>query len=58
LLQETVRAYYTGAYREIVTALPRIEGGFAYAPEASGLGTALLPDFLTRRDAHVQVSRL
>jgi galactonate dehydratase len=58
LLQETVRAYFTGAYREIVTALPRIEGGFAYPPEGVGLGTALQPDVLTRRDAHVQVSKL
>jgi galactonate dehydratase len=56
LMQETVRAYYTGAYREIVTALPRIEGGYADPPDGSGLGTALQPDFLNRSDAHVRRS--
>jgi L-alanine-DL-glutamate epimerase-like enolase superfamily enzyme len=58
MMQETVRAYYTGAYRDIVTTIPRIEGGYAYPPEGPGLGTALQPDFLRRADAHVRVSRL
>ena len=56
LMQETVRAYYTGAYRDIVTVMPRIEGGYAYPPEGPGLGTALQPDFLRRSDAHLRLS--
>jgi L-alanine-DL-glutamate epimerase-like enolase superfamily enzyme len=56
LLQETVRAYWTGVYREIVTTLPRIEGGYAYPPEGSGLGTALRPDFIARSDARIRRS--
>ena len=57
MMRETVRAYYTGAYRDIVTDIPRIEGGYAYPPNKPGLGTALQPDFLKRVDAHVQVSK-
>ncbi len=56
LLQETVRAYWTGAYREIVTTLPRIEGGFAYPTEGPGLGTALQPEFISRFDARIRRS--
>jgi L-alanine-DL-glutamate epimerase-like enolase superfamily enzyme len=56
LLQETVRAYWTGAYREIVTTLPRIEGGYAYPPEGPGLGTALRSDFVARSDARIRRS--
>jgi L-alanine-DL-glutamate epimerase-like enolase superfamily enzyme len=56
LLQETVRAYWTGAYRQIVATLPRIEGGYAYPPEGSGLGTALRPDFFARSDARIRRS--
>jgi L-alanine-DL-glutamate epimerase-like enolase superfamily enzyme len=54
LLQETVRAYWTGAYGQIVTTLPRIEGGYAYPPEGSGLGTALRPELITRPDARIR----
>jgi L-alanine-DL-glutamate epimerase-like enolase superfamily enzyme len=57
MMQEYVRAYYAGAYRELVTALPRVDGGYAYAPTDPGLGTALRPEFLARPDAHVRVSR-
>ena len=58
LIQETVRAFYTGWYRELVTTLPRIEGGYVYAPEGPGLGTELLPDLTKRKDATVRVSKL
>jgi galactonate dehydratase len=57
-IQETVRAYYTGWYRELVTALPTIENGSIRPPECAGLGTALLPDVLERADAHVRSSTL
>ena len=55
-VQETVRAFYTGWYRELVTEVPRIENGYVYPLEGPGLGTALLPDVLERPDAHVEVS--
>ncbi|HEY3179741.1 MAG TPA: mandelate racemase/muconate lactonizing enzyme family protein [Casimicrobiaceae bacterium] len=56
LFQEVVRAYYTSWYKELVTELPRIENGEAYAMSGPGLGTALLPDLRRRPDVAVQRS--
>ena len=36
MLQETVRAFYTGWYKEIVTALPIIEEGYLTIGTQSG----------------------
>jgi galactonate dehydratase len=57
-VQETVRAYYTGWYRELLTALPTIEDGRIRPPEGAGLGTSLLPDVRDRADARVRSSML
>ena len=57
LIQETVRAFYTGWYTELVTRLPRIEGGFVYLPQGPGLGTELAPGLERRADATVRISR-
>jgi galactonate dehydratase len=57
-VQETVRAYYSGWYRELVTALPTIENGTIRPPEGVGLGTALLPDVHERADVHARSSML
>ncbi len=56
LLQETVRAYYTGWYGDIVTELPAVVDGRITPPRGPGLGTALRPDLLRRADAHVRVT--
>ena len=56
LIQETVRAYYTGWYTELVTDLPVIENGFAGLPAKPGLGTELLPGLDRRPDAHVRIT--
>lgn len=53
LIQETVRAFYTGWYQELVTNLPVIENGYILPPEGAGLGTELLPDVMARADAMV-----
>jgi L-alanine-DL-glutamate epimerase-like enolase superfamily enzyme len=58
LIQETVRAYYSGWYRELVTTLPDIADGTIAAPPGPGLGTELLPDLDKRPDAHVRTSAL
>jgi len=58
LVQESVRAYYTGWYKELVTALPSVAEGFVSPPEGPGLGTDLLPDLHERPDAHLQTSKL
>ena len=55
-LQETVRASYTSWYRELVTDLPEISGGFLCPPPGPGLGTQLVPGLRERRDAHVRRS--
>lgn len=43
---ESVRAYYKGLYRRLVTTLPRIEGGQAFPMNGPGLGTALSDELL------------
>ena len=53
LVQETVRAFYTGWYKELVTNLPVIEDGHVLPPAGPGLGTELLPDLPDRPDATV-----
>jgi galactonate dehydratase len=58
LIQESVRAYYTGWYKELVTQLPVVENGQIRPPEGPGLGTELIPDLDKRPDAHMVTSRL
>ena len=53
LIQETVRAFYSGWYKELVTTLPKIENGHVYPPEGPGLGTDILPAVFDRVDIHV-----
>lgn len=57
LIQETVRAFYAGWYKEIVTALPTVEDGMIAPPDGPGLGMELLPDIDRRPDAIVRWSR-
>ncbi len=56
--QEAVRAYYTGWYREIATALPVVENGHVSPLDGPGLGLALRPEVFEREDAILQVSAL
>jgi hypothetical protein len=58
MYQETVRAFIRTFYPDLVTTNISIENGFALPPEGPGLGTALLPEVLTRQDATVVVSSL
>jgi L-alanine-DL-glutamate epimerase-like enolase superfamily enzyme len=53
LLQESVRAFYKGWYREVMTALPKVENGFVTVPDGAGLGCELMPDI----DRRFTVSR-
>jgi L-alanine-DL-glutamate epimerase-like enolase superfamily enzyme len=53
LVQESVRAFYNGWYKEVVTALPRVKNGYVTVSEAPGLGCELLPDI----DRRFAVSR-
>lgn len=56
LIQESVRAFYKGWYRELVTELPRIEKGHVHPMEGPGLGTELVPGFYERADLSTRVS--
>jgi L-alanine-DL-glutamate epimerase-like enolase superfamily enzyme len=58
LVQESVRAFYTGWYRELVTEIPRVEDGWVYPPTGPGLGTELLPELLERPDTTSRTSAL
>ncbi|MBI3455710.1 MAG: mandelate racemase/muconate lactonizing enzyme family protein [Candidatus Rokubacteria bacterium] len=56
LIQETVRAFYTGWYTELVSGLPIVERGMVRLPGGPGLGVELLPGLTQRRDAVVRFS--
>ncbi|MBV9735073.1 MAG: mandelate racemase/muconate lactonizing enzyme family protein [Acidisphaera sp.] len=45
---ESVRAYWSGWYRDLVTALPEVADGQVAAPPGPGLGLELQPDVLRR----------
>ncbi|MFK7966877.1 MAG: mandelate racemase/muconate lactonizing enzyme family protein [Burkholderiaceae bacterium] len=56
LIQESVRAFYTGWYRELVDQLPAVRMGEISLPEGPGLGVSLKPELRTRADASHQIS--
>lgn len=57
-VQESVRAFYKGWYRELVTNVPGVVNGYVGALEEPGLGTRLRPETWSRSDAAVEVSEL
>lgn len=56
LFQEVVRANLASWYKDIVTALPTIDNGYAMLPTAPGIGTALKPEVKLREDAIIKES--
>ena len=56
LIQESVRAFYSGWYNELVSHVPKPNKGFLEKPPGPGIGSELLPDVWKRRDASVRVS--
>jgi galactonate dehydratase len=58
LVMEAVRAYFTTWYKDIITDIPRVEGGYIYGLSGPGLGTRLLPDLRTRSGVQVKRSSL
>ncbi|WP_460448511.1 mandelate racemase/muconate lactonizing enzyme family protein [Alsobacter sp. SYSU BS001988] len=58
LIQESVRAFYTGWYNELVTTMPVIKDGYVYPMEGPGLGVELLPAVFDRTDLTVRRSSL
>lgn len=57
LVQESVRAFYTGWYKELVTELPTVENGMISLNDKPGLGVQLLPDLHKRPDAIVRMTK-
>ena len=55
LVQESVRAFYTGWYGELVTVLPTIADGMIELPGGVGLGTELRQERFQRADAHREI---
>lgn len=58
VLQESVRAQYTGWYQDVVTVLPKVENGMVSVEPTPGLGIELKPGLDKRADAIVRVSQL
>ena len=56
LIQESVRAFYTGWYRELVTTLPEISSGQITPPPGPGIGVELPPAVRARSDVSVLLS--
>jgi L-alanine-DL-glutamate epimerase-like enolase superfamily enzyme len=57
IFQESVRAYYSSWYRDLVTVMPRIEDGHVYPFAGAGLGLELSPYVLEHPDAIIQKTR-
>ncbi len=57
LIQESVRAFYTGWYNELVTELPVVTKGEVSVGPTPGLGLELLPGLDRRADAVQRISR-
>jgi L-alanine-DL-glutamate epimerase-like enolase superfamily enzyme len=55
--QEAVRAYFSGWYREVADALPRVENGRVWPLDGPGLGIKLKPEVFARPDATVRVTK-
>jgi len=58
MIMETVRAYCSGWYRDVVTNPTPITNGYVGLPATPGLGTKLRQEVLTRSDAHIEESNL
>lgn len=56
LFQEVVRANLASWYKDIVTALPTIDNGYAMLPTAPGIGASLKPEVKLREDAIIKES--
>lgn len=56
LIQESVRAYYSTWYGDIVTVVPPVKDGYITVPPGAGLGLDLLPDLHRRADVSTRVT--
>jgi L-alanine-DL-glutamate epimerase-like enolase superfamily enzyme len=54
ILQESVRAFWSSWYGELVTPLPTVKDGMVTVPAGPGLGTELHPAVFERPDVHIR----
>ena len=57
LIQESVRAFYTGWYKELVTELPVVKNGMVTIGATPGLGLELIPGLEKRHDAVLRITK-
>lgn len=56
MIQESVRAYYHGFYKDLISEPIRIEDGFIYPPDEPGIGATLNPNIFKRNDITIRES--
>ncbi len=54
MILESVRAYYNGFYKNLVTNLPKIENGLAFPMKGIGLGVELNDALLNSKDTFIK----
>jgi len=57
-IQESVRAFYNGWYKDLVTTVPTIKDGYVLPMQGPGLGTELQPSVFERSDLICRKSTL
>jgi galactonate dehydratase len=58
LVQESVRAFYNGWYKDLVTEVPMVTNGYITVSDRPGLGLDLLPDLFKRNDVIIHQSKI
>ncbi|MBV9269385.1 MAG: mandelate racemase/muconate lactonizing enzyme family protein, partial [Acidobacteriaceae bacterium] len=58
LVQESVRAFYNGWYKDVVTDLPQVKNGYVTVSQMPGLGCELLPDIDQRFTVSRRISEM
>ena len=58
LVQESVRAFYNGWYKDAVTALPEVKNGYITVPPGPGLGLELVPEIHKVMTVESRVTKL
>jgi galactonate dehydratase len=58
VIQESVRALYSGRYTQVVSNLPKVENGFNAPSEGSGLGVTFKSEIFKRPDLVIKNSKI
>ena len=56
MVQEVVRAFMSGWYKDVSVGLPEVINGYIHAPHNPGLGVQLKPEVYKRSDAVVRTT--